>query len=178
MSTNIVLLIQNNEVIGHSTDTVFGLIAKVEKENIKLLNKIKERELDKPVQILFNTIEDVLEVIEPNDFVIETIKKYDPSKTSFIVKVKKEFADKYLLDSYKQTINFRIPLGEIQEVLKETKMLFATSANKNDKPPIKHIEEFKKEFPEIKVFGNEQETRNKDSKIISLINNKEEIIRE
>lgn len=170
MSTNAILLIQNNEVIGHSTDTVFGLIAKVDKENIEKINSIKGRRIDQPLQILFSNMEEVLNVIEPNDYVIDYIKSNLNNSTSFIVKVKEVFANKYLNNSFNKTIMFRIPEGEIQNLLKETKMLFATSANSTGEQPVLNKEQFDSMFPNIKSFGNE--ALGKASTIIDLTTNK------
>lgn len=176
MESNLIMSIKNNEIIGHSTDTVFGLVVKVEKENIRKLNSIKKRQSDQPLQILFNDIDEVLKIIEPSEFVIDYVRKKIDNKTSYMVRVKKEFSDKYLLNSFKNIIMFRIPKGEINELLNEVKMLFATSANSTGKKPVLNKEEFKREFPSLKSYG--EEVSNQSSKIINLTNDKEEIIRE
>lgn len=175
MSTNVIMLLNNNEVVGHSTDTVFAFIGKVNKENIYKINSIKQRQKDKPLQILFNNLNDVLKIIEINDSVKEYIIKNINHNTSYIVKVKKTFSSDYLLPSFNGTIMFRIPKGEIQNVLIETKMLFATSANNTGETPMFSKDEFKKRFPNIEAFGNE--TSEKASKIVDLSNNKIEIVR-
>ena len=175
MSTNILVLLNNNKVVGHSTDTVFGLIAKVKKENIEKINLIKERDIDQPLQILFNKLEDALEVIHIDNETKLYLKKKLRNDTSYIVKVKNEFKNKYLLDSFVGTIMFRIPTGEIQKILKETKMVFATSANKTGEPPISNLTEFKKVFPKLDGAGRGQSK--KSSRIIDLTNDKK-LIRE
>ncbi len=175
MSTNIVMLLNNNEVVGHSTDTVFGLIAKVEKDNVEKINLIKERDIEQPLQILFHRLEDALEAIDIDNETLMYLKKEYSSDTSYIARAKQEFRNKYLLDSYVGTVMFRIPTGEIQEVLKETKMLFATSANMTEEEPVKNLREFRQVFPHIEGFGSEES--NEPSKIIDLTNDRE-LIRE
>lgn len=170
MSSNKILLIKNNEVIGHSTDTVFGLIAKVDKENIHKINKIKGRSIDQPAQILFYDLDTLLNIADIDEETISYLWSNQDSKTSWLVKAHEEFIKNYLLDSFEGKILARIPEGEILDVLKEEKMLFATSANKTGEDPVTSKEDFEKVFPGLQGFGNQE--NNKASKIIDLTNNK------
>ncbi len=176
MNNNANKLLESNQIIGHSTDTVYALIGRVERNNISKINKLKRRNLEKPLQILFYDFDDVLKIIECEDEKLSFIKKNLNNNISFIARVNEEFEKKNLIKSFNGTIMFRIPKGEIKEVLKKEKMLFATSANLTNERPVLDKNEFNLKFPAISSFGSE--TTTKSSTIIDLTKKEMEIIRE
>lgn len=163
----IIQKLNNNEVVAHPTDTVFGLIVKIDKKNITKLNKIKQREENKPLQILFASIKDAAECFKNDYFVMNYISNNYKSKTSYIVRAKDSFNNKYLLNTFERKIMFRIPEGEILEVIKEVGPLFASSANLHDDEPMMDNKLIEDTF-NIAVSDIKQKS-NKASYIISLI---------
>lgn len=175
MNSKLKDLLDNNEVVGHSTDTVYGLIAKLDVDNISKINTLKERQEDKPLQVLIDSVETILPYIVEDGYTEFYLKSGLKPGTSYLININDEFSDKYLLDTFHKTVLIRIPEGDIKEVLMEYKMLFASSANKHNEEPVSNLEEFTKVFPTLKGFGSEES--NKSSKIVSLINKKEETLR-
>jgi len=167
--------LNNDEVVAFPTDTVFGLIVKLKKQNIYKLNNIKKRKSDTPLQILFSSLEDAIKFLEEDSFIIDYLNKNYKEKTSYIVKAKKDFDSKYLLESFNQTFMFRIPTGDILELINEVGPLFATSANLHETEPMTDNDMIAKTF-NINVSDIKQNS-NKASYIISLVNKKVKRIR-
>ncbi len=172
MKNRLIEKLNNNEVIGHTTDTVIGLIAKVEKENIFKINQLKERSLDQPLQLLISNYSQIENIIED----VDKLKEVYQPMTSYMVKVKDDFSHSALLPSFNRVIMVRLVEGELAEIINEVGPLFATSANK-------HQQEFLTNWEDVEeLFGVETNKKNqeggKPSKIISLINNEVKIIRE
>ncbi len=167
--------LNKNNVVGYATDTVFALLVKLSKENIAKINILKKRDKDKPVQILFSSLNEVLDLID-DKFAINYLNNNFKYKTSYIVKSKKDFSDNYLKESFNNTFLFRIPIQkELIDLINKSGPLFATSANIHGEEPLQNIEDIKRKFNI--VVANIEQKENKPSKIISLLNNKEKIIR-
>ena len=169
------MLLNNGEVVGHSTDTVYGLIAKIDKDNIAKINNLKNRKWDTPLQVLVSSLEEGFKISKLDSFSKNYLLKNFKEKTSYIVKANEEFNDKYLLESFKGTVMFRVPTGEILELIKEVGPIFASSANKHGEEILNNKEQVSKLFG-IESFGRDIKDP-KASKIISLINNEIKEIR-
>lgn len=163
----IIRKLNNNEVVGFPTDTVFALIAKLEKKNITKLNKLKNRDIDQPIQILFPSLKEATISFEEDYFVMNYLSNNFKEKTSYLLKAKDAFNNKFLTGSYNREVLIRIPEGEILEIIKEVGPLFATSANIHNKEPMVDNKDIEKEF-NIYVSNLKQENNNASS-IISLI---------
>ncbi len=159
--------LNNNEVIGFPTDTVFALIAKLNKKNISKINKMKNRDENQPIQILFSSLREATISFEEDYFVMNYLSNNYEKRTSYLLKAKDEFNNKYLTKEYKRNVLIRIPEGDILDIIKEVGPLLATSANKHKKEPMTNNDEVTNEF-QISV-SNIKQNSNKASKIISLI---------
>lgn len=169
-------LLNKGDIIGHPTDTVFGLIVKMERKNIQKINKLKLRDKDQPIQILFGSLEQAIDYLGMDIFSIKYLRKNIRNKTSYLVNSDKNFQDKYLNKELDGTVLFRVPDRKLINIIKHTGPLFATSANIHNKKPINSNYEVEKIF---RIFvSSEKQKGSKDSKIISLIGNKVEVIRE
>ena len=169
----------NNEIIAFQTETVYGIFGIPTSENRKKINILKGRHENQQIQISFGNMPDLLEWIDVNDKQEETIKKNIKNSVSFLVKAKRS---KIALLSG-STILVRMPTLEkdstLAILLNEIGPMFSSSANIHGTKPLndcKHI---------TRILGIEchegnggvNEFENKDSKIISLLDDKEEIIR-
>ncbi len=176
MNKELVNAINNNEVVGHTTDTVFGLIAKLNNENISKINLLKGRYEQQPLQILISKLEQLENIIEETDYIKNYINNELSPKTSYIVRVKDEFDDQYLLDTFNKTIMFRLVDGEIKELIDEVGPVFASSANIHGEEIFLNYEAVEDTF---NVISNRQDQiEGKASTIISLVDDKEKVIRE
>lgn len=168
-SKDLIKDLNNNKIIAHPTDTVFGLFAKLSKQNILELNKLKKRNEDKPLQIMFSSVKEALKFSINDHFVMNYLHNNYEEGTSYIVPANTDFAKKFLLPSFNRTFMFRIPKNkEIIDIIKEAGPLAATSANISGKTTITNNEEIKKIF-KVNTSSLEQKN-NKASKIISLLN--------
>lgn len=176
MNKELIKSINNNEVIGHTTDTVFGLVAKLNRENISKINELKERDSDQPLQILISNLNQLKDIVEETEYVKNYLESKLKPKTSYIVKVKDNFNDEYLLDSFNKTIMFRLVEGDLKNIIEKVGPLFASSANKHDQEVFLNYEAVEDTFD---VISNRQDQlEGKASTIISLVNDKEKVLRE
>lgn len=171
----IIKKINDGFIIGHPTDTVFAIVGKLEKESIFKINQIKKREETQPVQILISDFNEIEKYLKDPVFVKEYIKLNNIDKTSLIVEVNDYFSQQFLIKEFNNTAMFRIPQGEILNLIKYTGPLFASSANLHNSNPLKNAKEVKKELLiEVEDIIQIDE---KPSKIISLVNREVKKIR-
>ena len=171
----IIKRINNNEIIALPTDTVFAMVAKLNKKNISKINKLKNRDVDQPVQILFPSLREATIAFEEDYFVMNYLSNNFKDKTSYLLKAKDEFNNQYLTKGYNRKVLIRIPKGKIVDILKETGPLLATSTNLHNEKPMVDNDEIRKKF---NIFvSKEKQINNESSKIISIINSEIEEIR-
>ncbi len=157
------------QVVGHTTDTVFGLIVPFNVKNIKKINSLKGRPLEQPLQVLVNSVSQLEAFIKDTG----KIGKVE-MKTSYIVEASDLF-NKYFPESFNNSIMFKLVDGELGKIIKAVGPLFASSANKHGEEVLVNWRDVEETF---NVITNKENQEGKvPSKIISLINGKEEIIR-
>lgn len=169
MENRLIEELADGKVIGHTTDTVFGLMAIFNINSVARLNKLKGRKEDQPLQLI------VTSPSQLEAFIKDTgkIGKVE-SKTSYIVEASDVFSKYY--PSFEGKIMFRVVDGELAKIVKRLGPLFATSANIHGHETLKEWKDVESTF---KVLSNRKEQiGEKPSKIISLINGEEKIIRE
>jgi len=156
------------------TDTIYGVVCSaMNKKSVEKLYKIRKRDLKKPMIILISSIKDL------SLFNVKIDKKitgkYWPGKVSIIAPVNKlEY-----LHRGKKSLAFRLPDNkDLIKVLKISGPIVAPSANIEGKEPAETIEEAYNYFQDKADFYVDcGKLKSKPSKIVSLLNNKIEIIR-
>lgn len=156
------------------TDTIYGIVCSVmNKKSIEKLYKIRKRNLKKPMIVLISSIRDL------DLFNVKIDKKltdkYWPGKVSIIVPVEKfEY-----LHRGKNSLAFRLPDNKkLIKLLKISGPIAAPSANTEGKKPAQTIEEAYNYFKDkIDFYIDCGRLKSKPSKIISLMDNKVEIVR-
>ncbi len=158
------------KAIGHTTDTVFGLMISFNVENTKVLNNLKNRPEDQPLQVLVNNVGQLEAFIKDTG----KIGKIEP-RTSYIVEGSSIFNKHFT--SYNNSIMFRVVENDsLKKIIKQVGPLFATSANISGQETLTSWEEVEKTF---KVKTNkENQITGKASKIISLLEDEPKVIRE
>lgn len=167
--------LNNDRIVVLETDTVFGLMARASKENKMKINKIKERDINKYVGIIFPDKETLYKSLyDISYYKKEYMDKRLPGKYTFIVKLKDHYGD-----IEREEFGVRVTGNEyLQNIIKRTGPLLASSPNiSGDKPgtSIKEIEEIFKD-KDIDIVDSDL-VLDKASTIISLMNDIE-IIRE
>ncbi len=156
-------------VVGHTTDTVFGLIVPFNIENIKKINLLKGRPIDQPLQVLITATSQLEAFIKDTG----SIGKVE-MKTSYIVEGS-FLIEKHFPKSFNNTIMFKLIDGELGKIVKAIGPLFASSANKHGEEVLSKWEDVENTFG---VITNKQDQEGgTPSKIISLVNGENKIIR-
>ena len=161
------------------TDTLYGLVGSARsKKAVRKIYRIKGRNNKKPLIILISSIKDLkLFGIEYDGKTEKILKKFWPGPVSIIMPcVQKKFE---YLHRGTQTLAFRFPAKKaLIEILKHTGPLVAPSANPEGLPPANTIQEAKKYFGgKVDFYGREGVPKTRPSKIITIIDNKVQIVR-
>jgi L-threonylcarbamoyladenylate synthase len=169
---NLIKVLIKNGIVIMPTDTIYGLVGKaLEKSTVERIYNIKKRNPDKPCIILINNIKELEKFsIIPSREQREAIIKYWPGPVSIVLDC---LNDKFIyLHRGTKTLSFRLPYSEsLRNLLMKTGPLIAPSANPENFPPAKNVEEAKKYFGDsIDLYVDGGELKNKASKLIKLNN--------
>ena len=126
---NAVDAINNNQVVGIQTETVYGIgVNPFSQEAVDKIFELKGRDEDKPLSILVSSFYD-LQKLEIVSIIPEVVELYWPGPLTIVVETKKEFADGVGTKN-PSSIGVRVPDNELAiELLKITGPLAVTSAN-------------------------------------------------
>ncbi len=146
---NCVKIIKSGGIVIFPTDTVYGIGCNVwNEEAIKRIFEIKNRNYNKPMNVLCSDLKDIKSLtLEINQKEEEMIHKYMPGACTLIIKKKKkEVSD--ILRAGLDTVAVRIPdnLIAIELIRKCGFPLVATSANISGKKDGVQIEDICTEF--------------------------------
>jgi tRNA threonylcarbamoyl adenosine modification protein (Sua5/YciO/YrdC/YwlC family) len=174
--------LKKGEIVVFPTDTLFGLLAKMDNEKaVQNIYKLKKRDENKPLLILtdsFDKIKDFLEVKNWHYFFIEEW----PNSLTLVFKIKKEYRDKfYYLHRNKNSLAVRIPKDKrLLELLKKVETpLVAPSANFQGQTPAKNIKEAYDYFKDnVFYYNTNEELKGEPSTIIDLTSFPPKILRE
>lgn len=167
-----------NEMCVLPTDTVYGLMAVASKENEEKLNIIKKRDKDQKISIIFSSVDDALKhIVNLNEEKTEMIKKYLPGKYTFIVNLDKEFCSSKGFD--RTDFGIRVTSNDyLQEVLKETGPVLATSCNYTKEDICVSLDDIKRIFKDMDIYVYyTEEGSSTPSSIIDLTKEKINILR-
>ncbi len=137
----IAAILEKNELIVGTTDTVIGFFALPTHEGFFALNRLKKRG-NKPYLLLTNSHSEILKHIKCNNyFLIEKLmEKLWPGPLTIIFKAKKEVPAYMCSDD--RTIAFRIPDHQgILSLCTLVPLLFSTSANETGMPVVQLLSE-------------------------------------
>ncbi len=172
MGNKLIKELKENKIIGHTTETVIGLMAILSRRNIFKINQMKRRQIDQPLQVLFSDIEQLKGIVEN----INDLEGHNDSKVSYIVKADLGFAHDVLLPSFNNTVMVRKVEGDLADIINEVGPLFASSANLHGKDSIREFEKIELVFG-VQTNKKDGQEGGRPSKIISLID-QSKVIRE
>lgn len=171
----IVNSLNNDRVVVLETDTVFGIMARASKENKIKINKLKERDENKYVGLIFPDKETLYkDMYDISYYKKEYMDERLPGKYTFIVKLKNHYGDEE-----REEFGVRVTGNDyLQNIIKKTGPLLASSPNISGNNPGKNIKEIEKIFKDKDIdIVDSNLTLDKASTIIRLIDDIE-IIRE
>jgi len=173
-------ILQNGGIVVAKTDTLYGILADAfNQKAVEKVYKIKKRNKNKPFIVLIPNISYLkLFGVKINPEIEKILKQ---KGITVILPVSNEKKYEYLHRG-KNEIAFRIPDNEeLIKVMEEIKKpLIAPSANPENKPPAKDINEAINYFGnKIDVYIDSGKIKNeKPSSIVRIKNNQVELIRE
>jgi len=124
--------IDNNNVIGLPTETVYGLAGNAYSNNaVKKIFKLKKRSSINPLIIHYKKLEDIKNDVIFNSSLIKLYKAFCPGPITFVLKKKSRSALSKIATARKKTVAIRFPSHKVaQRILKIiNKPLAAPSAN-------------------------------------------------
>ena len=177
----IVDVLDNDGLIIFPTDTVYGIACNSFSENaIKKIFNAKNRDFDKPIGVLTDSIDKINLVVENMSSIeCDLINKYFPGNLTIIFKKKDSVSD--MLTANKSTIGVRIPDNEIAlSILKRYPYpLATTSVNLSGEKEGTCIDDFKDEFfDKVDIIIDGGVTSEVPSTIVCVINNEICVLRE
>lgn len=180
---NCVEIIKNGGIVIFPTDTVYGIGCNVwNKEAIKRIFEIKNRNYNKPMNVLCSDLKDIESLaLEVNEKEKEIIHKYMPGACTLVVnKKKKEVPD--ILRAGLSTVAVRIPDNSIAvELIRKCGFpIVATSANISGEQDTIEIEDILTEFKDkvdIIIDGGKSKI-GVPSTIVEIENNEVKILRQ
>lgn len=176
--------LNNGKTICFKTDTIWGLSANpLKKESIENLYKLKQRQLDKPFIFLIKKTQDLNSLVQfTSPLEKKLIQNFWPGPLTIIFKAKDNLP---ILNHYKNkdTIALRMPADTLtQNILNCLGYpLPSTSVNLQNEQPLNNLDEICSQFKNYDICTLQQFTNINDnisSTIVSVINNKINIIRE
>tara|TARA_B100001121_G_scaffold217672_1_gene191039 strand:- start:165 stop:746 length:582 start_codon:yes stop_codon:yes gene_type:complete len=123
--------INNNQVVGIPTETVYGIgVNPYSQEAVDKIFELKGRDEDKPLSILVSSYYD-LQKLDVVSTIPEIVELYWPGPLTIVVETTKEFADGVGTKN-PLSIGVRVPDNQLTiELLKITGPLAVTSANRS-----------------------------------------------
>ena len=177
---DIIKILQNGGVGVLPTDTLYGLSASVFKpEAVEKIYKLKNKDPQKPLIILISAVEDLAKLgITLNENWQKVLAKIWPGPVSVVLPCKPNGLPH--LHRGTNTLACRLPAKpDLIDLLKQVGPLISTSANPTGKPPASTIAAAKKYFgDQVDFYLDGGTLSGAPSTLISLVNNKVEILRQ
>lgn len=178
--------LKNSGVGVMPTDTIYGLVGQALKpKTVERIYRLKKRRGDVPFIIIISDIEDLkLFDIKPTPPVKNILNKLWPNPVSIILPLSTKNKDQIKKFRYlhrgKNSLSFRLPKNKkIQNLIKQTGPLIATSANIHGEPPAETISKAKKYFDKnVDFYLNAGKLKSPPSTLISICGAKTEVIRQ
>ena len=179
MKTSYKKYLENNGVIVHPTDTVYGISGSyLSGVAYQKIFRLKKRPMDKPLAVLLSNYEQISLF---SNISVEELAPIVPflERGMTIIVERKETLPRHLLEQSKM-IGLRIPdHKETLAITDECGPIVCTSANISGKPPITSEEEATEHFGEEVLFVEGEMGKAKQaSTILSYVNGIYHLIRE
>ncbi|TSC82584.1 MAG: tRNA threonylcarbamoyladenosine biosynthesis protein [Parcubacteria group bacterium Gr01-1014_20] len=152
------------------TDTIYGIVGSAfNKKTVERIYKLRQRNLKKPMIVLFGQISDLKKFgipLKTKNYNLES--ETWPSKTSIVFSA--PGAKFRYLHRGGKTLAFRLPkLKKLREFLKKTGPLVAPSANRQGEPTAKTIRQAQKYFgSQVNFYIDVGKLSSKPSRLIRI----------
>jgi len=161
------------------TDTLYGILGNaLNKKAVEKVYRIKGRNLNKPLIVLFESIGQLENygVLIPKKFK-DGFRKLVPAPVTFVLPLSPESPFREVFD--RDNLAVRIPDDNfLRALIKESSPLFAPSANPQGMKPAENCKECYNYFKEEIAYCISGQTGNVPSTIVSLLKGAPELVRE
>ena len=165
----IVEVLKKGELVCSPTDTLFGILGSaLNDETVKKLYVVKKRNRDKPLIILFDSVDTIERygVIIPEKFK-EGLKKLYPAPITVILPLSESSPFRRIFK--RDNIAVRVPDEPfLREIIRRSFPLFAPSANPQGMEPAKSCDECKRYFENLINYCIEGKSLDLPSTIVDL----------
>lgn len=140
--------LNEGKVVAIPTETVYGMFIKAAPKKDTILNRIKQRDIDKAVGVFFPSRQATYDYVDLSDYQKSIMQAEFPGNKTIIVPTSDK--GKKLLGSHYETVGLRVPSPYdskyLLKILEATGPLFATSINIHGQPEINNAKEIKIKF--------------------------------
>jgi L-threonylcarbamoyladenylate synthase len=175
---DIINTLQNGGIGIMPTDTIYGLVGQpFNPKIVERIYEIKKRPVDKPFVILISGFGDLKKFnVVMDKKTKKKLREIWPNPVTVILNVK----DSEHLTRGKESLAFRFPKDQkIQDILKKTGPLIATSPNISDQKPAETIEEARRYFGnKVDFYYDEGKISAEPSTIIRFEGESMEVLRQ
>lgn len=173
------LVLEKNGVVGMPTETVYGLAARIDKEEaLKKIFSIKERPFFDPLIVHISSFEQKDQVVSEWSTLSDVLaKKFWPGPLTLVLKKNKSINP--LITSGLDTVGVRFPSHPVAQRLIETVgvPLAAPSANKFKKTSPTRSEHVKDSFPDVFVLDGGESEIGLESSVVEVNGDRVSILR-
>ncbi len=170
----------------HATETCYGIACDMTNHDaVAKVFTIKQRQVNKPISALFESVEQAMLYVQWNDRAQELAKEYLPGPLTLILPLRSDAPDKlFPTPDGGETIGVRISSHPLAQKLVEVfgEPLCTTSANITGESSPYSIEEIERQFDEKQqlpdlIIDSGKLNQNAPSKVIDLSGKEESILR-
>lgn len=174
-------MLKDGKLIVYPTDTIYGIGCDIlNKKSVQTIQTIKNRKKQKPLSIICSDLKDISRWAVVSNTQYKILKKYLPGPYTFILKASSG-APKILQDPKRKTIGIRIPDNKIclELVSGLGNPIVTTSVNLAGEVNYINPLDIKKDwYGKVDLILDAGELNNDPSTIISLVDDKIEILRQ
>ena len=163
------VVLSNNGVIAHQTDTVIGLACLPTEKLLLRLIRIKQRHHQKSFILLASSLDQLNDFIQLDTDTLKTLSKATQQPTTWLVPAKNNVSQHLLGNTNKIAVRITNHLA-IKSICDHVGVIVSPSANLSDQPICKDTQQVKKVFgPNIDYIDqNQTPGTGKSSTIIDL----------
>lgn len=159
---DLVRALENDEIVIMPTDTIYGFGAKNSSHNQTKINQLKNAPLAKPLITLISNQHQLSALVEP--------KIYSPHLTLLHQGITVIFPQ---LKDEKKTIAIRwVRRPDLAVIINDVGPLWSSSFNYHQQEVIHDLKTAKINFPELKIFHDQNLSEGKPSKIYDTVHHK------
>ncbi|QQR93751.1 Sua5/YciO/YrdC/YwlC family protein [bacterium] len=178
------MIFSKYKVFAGPTETVPGLFCRYSDHNsIQTIFEIKKRDYSKPLLILSNSLDKVIELYQLNNYQLDFIHKNNVSDMTFVVPLKSLVevdSHLFMVDGLKRYSGFRVThVKWLSELINEIGLIAQTSLNHSGEDPIMNSHDIPQDIRSQIDFIYEfhYKSLQKPSTIVKLFDNHFEIVR-